>query len=743
MASKGFLQKAKALRAIGQASTSNVASLPNASSALIDAVGSKGSYTDLISAQKDAKVADEEQKKQDSQIVNEAISDTEDLIDEEVSKNETTSEGVSGDGSTAANVVGKSENNVGFDYNLNNIKLQNDIVKNMVTSLGNSAPLAIEKLDVSDYYPNASKNIAVGTYSGKYLGSATIFAAPGARIPFGLYDARKRALADSVKAKQAQLEKILSIPETSAQYQDMFNEYYLNNLNEHLTRLNWNADKFSTDMDAVRFMAQMQAKAREITESVTFADSILASSKEDGQYTPSWMVDLAIKTKNAVVDDFDGIMAGDKNAVQVFNDARVYRNMMPRIDELVKQNLSKENLSELPLNLRTGGKYETEEFISDRNDFFQQVQDGSADYETYVDGIRRFFGGDYETMIDSLFAGESNVTEEQKEHAKRYFASQIQSSVILDYKQMANDKLGWANLAERKRQYDTTRQDNKNDFWGVIAAGQQDAVNQTTGMSYNDEIKALANKNLTAEQKDKELKRINQQYGVSNQTYKDSNGTYVNRVLATEDLAKSQPTAKPQVGADGSKSRYYKVKFTYPNGQVVYKNLTATEIGARSSNYDLTTKNKALKPNQPKMSVAQAGGYVALTGADVESFSKVTGSLYTKEIAADVRNGYYDGNTGKYLDASNISGYSSSGKKFTSSQSIETGYGYERRYNEVTGKYDEVTVPLKGDVFVNEQTVISNEEGAMVKNSQWGYTPRQAGMDTSPGSTTVTSSSYE
>jgi hypothetical protein len=143
----------------------------------------------------------------------------------------------------------------------------------------------------------------------------------------------------------------------------------------------------STDIDFLRYMGNMQAKAREISKSDEYANSIIEASKDKDQYIPQDMIDVALKVKYNQIDNLDAILRGEKNAVEPFKDAQVYLNLKPQVDDLAKTLLDPARLSESPLNMRTGGKYDEPSFVAERNNFIAKVKSGTYGKDEYASGI--------------------------------------------------------------------------------------------------------------------------------------------------------------------------------------------------------------------------------------------------------------------------------------------------------------------------------------------------------------------
>jgi hypothetical protein len=72
--------------------------------------------------------------------------------------------------------------------------------------LKNNSGDSTGQLPLSAYYPDAGNNIAVGNYSGRVVGSNTIYAPGGGLVPLGMIDARQKALEDAALAEAKNVE---------------------------------------------------------------------------------------------------------------------------------------------------------------------------------------------------------------------------------------------------------------------------------------------------------------------------------------------------------------------------------------------------------------------------------------------------------------------------------------------------------------------------------------------------------
>jgi hypothetical protein len=133
-------------------------------------------------------------------------------------------------------------------YDPSGKQVEQDIMKQQRAQ----TPLAIEKLALQDYFPNAGRNIAVGTFTGSRIGSQTIYSGYGALAPMGLIDARKRAIVKRDKEKRAKLDEFLSIPNTYKVYHDFAKPYAAGKFAEIGAKHGWDYDKIMSDPDALK-----------------------------------------------------------------------------------------------------------------------------------------------------------------------------------------------------------------------------------------------------------------------------------------------------------------------------------------------------------------------------------------------------------------------------------------------------------------------------------------------------------
>lgn len=643
----------------------------------------------------------------------------------------TETEIIPGDGKTAVTaqgpVVGAKPTYLGTTTRQ---QIANGIANSAAIDVDNVPGLVLDKLQPHDYYPNLSKDINVGTYSGKYLGSVTLFAAPGARLPMGLYDARKRALVEQAKAKQAEIDKFLTIPETDKLYQAEFSESFLNEALGYLQKHKFNMTALKRDPEALQFFARYQAKAKEITAATAFADSIITKSQDKSSYVPKHMRDNAYDVKMNLLNRTADILAAKESAIKPIQDAKVYSNLIPQVDALTKELLDPNRMSQAPLKLksvseaeaeamRRGEKFDAAKYEKERNDFIAGVNDMNANTDTYVTGVRKFFGGNYSDAIDALIDAEPNSNEAQADALKEYFAAQIQPQEILKYTTAQNANQWQAFLAEKKRQYNTTRADNQNNLWGGINESSKDAIHSQTGKSFNQEMAELEKKNLTGAALKREIARISQTYkSGSAKSYLDPvSNTYTNFVPASNALLEKGPSLKPTVDGRGNATiktavRIYDGKKWLPT--------------AYYSPEQIANINNKYKSKGWKLYDGETGKQY--TKDDLKAFDDVkSGNVFTQVVGHEIRNGYTDeGGYFHYLDpnGSNLKQYNASKNKSTVAVPVSQAFVRTEVEDDVTKQKVYKDTPVPGRM--REQPInVSNSAGQALLNEQYGYDPQK------------------
>jgi len=710
-------------------------SIPTAGMQLAAAVANdpNATLTDLDKLPQATTAVNDVQSQQDAAIANQAV-ETNNAVSEtpksempavgaEVAANEVAnaeqggtqpSERIGGDGSTALNQMQGGA--ATFDQGLTRQKVQDQVTSGALQGLSSSPVVAIEKLGIQDYFPNAGESINVGSYSGKYIGNTTIFAAPGARVPFGLYDARMRALKEAAVEKQKSIDKILTAPETSAQYQQQFNANFFgeNGVQRFIDKHGNNPDAILNDPEFREWMADKQAKARDITQAVSVAKATLDEYAKTGSYIPDKVRDVSMKLLYGQADEFEKYLNGTGSLSKVVEDNLVYMNIFPQVQEYAKTALSPDRLTQSPINMKTGGKYDSETFNKERNEFMSRVMDGSVQQGTdvYASGIAKYFTGDYESAIRSIAAGQ-NASEEQVEEAIKMFTGMIpKESIIFDYTNIKTDELGWARLREATRQYEETKQ--ANSFWGQISAMQSDQVNKGTGKSAYQDYADIANLSGTALIKAMENHQRTYGAGASMPGAKikkdDKNNTFVTVIPANQD-------GKLKTVANTSEKIFAVEVYDKSTGNWVKKNLTAQEIGS---------SGKRVKVQGQELS-----------SEDKSVYSAAAESMWVRDVEYEVKEAFTDKNGNhQYVktDGSNLKSFNASNQKYQYVVPVQKAFTREVKFDDVTMKTYYVDRPLPGFTQGNAANV-RNEADAMWMDVESGIGAKNAAQT---GGTTST-----
>jgi hypothetical protein len=721
-------------------------SLPSSGAALVDAVNKNGTFAEQQQALKDAKDVNEEEIAQKNIVVANA-ENTVQAIDEAPSKDvvvednavsttnvnpvQTETSNLPGGGGKVSKVVG-SPYGVAPSYAGEATKntVAKDVVNNAAAAVDSMPGLVLDKLQPHDYYPNLSKDIAVGTFSGKYLGSSTIFAAPGARLPMGLYDARKRALVEQAKAKQAEIDKFLTIPETDKFYQAQFSQEFLDGALGFMQKHNFNTTSLKRDPEAIKFFANMEAKAKEITAATAFADNIIKESQDLNKYIPKEFTDNAYDVKMNLLNKTSDILSGE-SAVKPIQDAKVYSSLIPSVDKLAKDLLDPNKMSQSPLKLkgvseaqaeamRKGEKFDAAKYEKEKNDFIASVNDGNYNTDTYVTGIRKYFGGDYEAMIDQLIAGTPNSNAEQAEALKKYFAAQIQPQEILKYTTNQNANQWQANLNERRRQFDTEQKNKENNWWGGANDINNDAINRNTGKSYNQELAELKNKGLSGSALATEMKRLAQVYQVGTEAYySPTTNSWVSYVGASPEKRK-QAAELTRTNNGNYPTMWASVDiYDFKKKDWVSRNVPVDQMGtvlAKNTSYDNNGK-KVIHvrdtQTQKRFTASDRQGY-----ADQKS-----GSTWTKPEGYEIRKGHIN-DEGNFeplaADGSNLSEYNASNSKKTYVVPTLKIFSRKEVPNTETNQMMQQDVELSGNAY-GEAVDINSPQGQAYMNNQSGY----------------------
>jgi hypothetical protein len=304
---------------------------------------------------------------------------------------------VPGSGEAITTVVGSTEQTrPAFDQIATKDQIMNDIAGQYIKGQENVPYAVVEKLGIQDYYPNVGRDIAVGTFSGSRIGSQTIYSGAGALLPMGLYDARKRALKDAAKTKQAEIDKILTVPDTTPQLKEAFYAYALKRKYEDLARNNFDPALYSRDLEARKNDIMLEATAKNLTYATQMAqkllDGTIPKDGKPGNYMPEEQKKILRELLTGTMEDPEAFFSGKKNVNDYYKNVRQFADGTVLVNDMIKQWTT--NPVELPVNLKTGAAL-SEADVANINaatdQYLKSVNDGNPDTESYMTMIKKYY----------------------------------------------------------------------------------------------------------------------------------------------------------------------------------------------------------------------------------------------------------------------------------------------------------------------------------------------------------------
>ena len=626
-----------------------------------------------------------------------------------------------------------------------NKDVANDLAKQYSAFSDNLPGAVVEKLGVQDYYPEVGRDIAVGTFSGSRIGSQTIYSGAGGLLPMGLYDARKRALNESAKTKQAEIDKILSIPDTTPQLKESYSQYAYNTLYDDLARNGFNPTAYLRDKKAMQNKFRLESVAKNLTYSTERAKAMLDSSVgkdgKPGTYIPPDLKKKMTDFLSGAVDNSEDYYSGKKDISSLTNEMKTYSNGTVWIDE--RRDKWVQNPTEAPLNLKTG-KTLTDANIAEINGAVKAIQDGSPDSDSYMTVLKKYYDID-PAVVDRWADNEGYAKDDPaRENLKEYMRYQIPAaSFVATVKTMANQNVARARLDLDRDKFNYQKQSDKESYFGTINANINDAVNKQTGKTFNQEIAELQKSGLTGTALNDAIGNVWKQYGYGAAKL-NSKGYYSTVIPASQALSKDI-TAK-DVFINGKPQRTIKVAIHVKNkntGKWDWKEqeMTPSEISAYRSKVSQVDKyGKVSKQGDYALYAVDEGGVkTKMSASDLENYGKAQSTVFTKVVSHQIAKGYYD-TKGRFhfLNDQNIGAYNSSDRKATLARDIEQPYSKTPSHNDKTMQVNYVEELLPGQM-VGEWTRIDNQAGQQNKDQQSGYKVNQAAEaqgspDTSYGS---------
>jgi len=643
---------------------------------------------------------------------------------------------VPGSGEAITTVVGSTDpTRPAFDATATKDQIMNMMANQYMQDKGNVPYAVVEKLGIQDYYPNVGRDIAVGTFSGSRIGSQTIYSGAGAALPMGLYDARKRALKDAAKTKQAELDKILTIPDTTPQLKKEFSEYALKVKYDDLARNGFDPARYGRDLQARKNDIMLEATAKKLTYATEQGRKLLESTMpkdgKPGAYMPEEQKKKLRSLLTGMIEDPEKFFSGEENINKFYNEVRVYADGTVLVNDMIKQ--WTEHPVELPVNLKTGAALSEADVASINtatNQYLQSVEDGNPDTNSYMTMLKKYYDIDTKVIDDWMDAQGYSKDDPMRDTLKDYLKHQIpDASFIQKVTTNANQNVARARLQLERDKFNYQKEQDKQSFWGTINASMNDAVNTQTGKTFEQELADLNKRGLTRDQLDTEIKKLYNIYSVSPSAniVKNDKGAWIVQM----------PSTSKQAEKIATRDVYS------PDGKLV-RGINVTVVTKDEDGNILRKESKTLAPKdiyglKNKANTTVLVGGKKVDDAQFEGYASAAKGMYTKVIGHEITKGYIDRQTGNFvpLTSDNLAEYQSS-PKVTLQRTIEQPYAKTKKVdlNNVTSKDVEMILPgqTKGE-WIN----ISNDNGRQYSDEQSGFTPQQAAEAQGSG-TTVTAS---
>lgn len=333
---------------------------------------------------------------------------------------------------------------------------------------------AMERLSIQDYFPTIQDDIAVGTYSGRRLGSATIFAAPGFVTPVGMLDARKRALAETVANKQKALDDLMSIPDAPEQ----FNQEYKLRANEAIQNIaakhGYNVNAIMRDKEAMAEIYRWQTTAEAFVNVDEQIDALIANHiDKDGNinyHMSKGGLKFMQEFRSGKLEDMDDYLSGKKNISEKLLKVKTLADGTRMVDRNMPSILA--NPRELPLNLKTG--VQIDQAALNEIEAARKEIKGGAGYDAYLTVVKKYYDVRVDEMVDSWMTEVGyEPDDEARGWVKEYATSRIPRESLeqaIDYQ--ANDDYKYYELRQKR----AWEKEDKMAFWEVTLKKFEDAA---------------------------------------------------------------------------------------------------------------------------------------------------------------------------------------------------------------------------------------------------------------------------
>jgi len=212
-------------------------------------------------------------------------------------------------------------------------------------------------------------------------------------------------------------------------------------------------DGFISNPENRKEMQRRQTLAKHLTEINTRVSELKEAAQgkdgKQGVYLPDGTRKKIIEYQTGALENLDDVLSGKQNVAK-FNDyLKSYANGIVWADDNMKN--WNDTITELPMNLKSN-KPLTESQMGEISNAVKMIKDGSGDYDSYMDVIKKYVSIDYDTMVNSWadYSGYP-VDDDARKDLKDYISSQIKDdSFIANVERQANKNYDyWAKKYDR------------------------------------------------------------------------------------------------------------------------------------------------------------------------------------------------------------------------------------------------------------------------------------------------------
>ena len=583
-------------------------------------------------------------------------------------------------------------------------------------------PLVVEQLGVQDYYPDINRNIGVGTFSGKRIGSQTIYAGGGVLLPMGLYDARIRALDKKAKEKQAQIDKLKELPDVPAQFQSEYSKNYMNTVYSYLDKHNNNYDALRNDREFNKEMQRLKDLGKELNYTDKYIGGIVDKAADGKGWVPKEMLDKAYNFRSALGDNTSDIVTGKKNVLPLVNQIRAYEDGTKWADDFAKQNFVEGKMGKVPFVFKNGS-IKTPEDEKEYADFQQAVK--GRDYDRMISGFKKFYDTSaVDSAIDAAF-NTKNLDIKTKDAIKSYLLAQVPQDVIemkgdvvqnenFERQQEANKNFWKQKEFDLKERQGRTHFDSANEI--MNSAG-------VDGKTLNQKIAEInANRNLSTEQKRLKMEQAFGSFGLEG-NWDKATRTYVFKEKVSPEMQSKRYDVQPD-------ELMMKVQepFKQRNGKTVWitKSMPLNVVLAKKPGYLKTLDGTVLGENElSAWRNAKKNNQITLGFTETEKAKGFSMNGKKAEVVTPENMKYFNNNNSR-----NIVMFKGNAAGIVDKDASDPSTGAP------------IVSPLIGDVYVT--TEISNLPGQQSADAIFGYNVNKkelsnAGERTMSGSSTTQS----